>query len=71
MLPEALYLLVSGREVLVDRSDERVVLWWHTAAQLQDLGLALADDRFVVQPVGERAIPPWNRGPPLSFVPVG
>ena len=54
MLPEALYLLVSGKEVLVDSSGERVALWLHTAAQLQGFGLTLVDDRFVTQPLGRR-----------------
>ena len=53
ILPAALYLLVSGKEVLVDSSSERVALWWHTSQQLQKFGLTLTGDRFLVQPKGE------------------
>ena len=54
MLPSALYLLVSSKDVLVDSNSERVVLWWHTAQELQKLGLTLTDDRFLIQPKGEQ-----------------
>lgn len=54
VLPSALYLLVSSKDVLVDSNSERVVLWWHTAQELQKLGLTLSDDHFLVQPQGEQ-----------------
>ena len=56
-LPDALYLLTSGKDVMVHCAEERTQLWWHTTEQLQQLGIILVDDRFVVQSAGTSLVP--------------
>ena len=50
MLPDSLFLLVTGTSVLVRgaAAPQPPTLCWHDIAALRSLGVQLADDHFVI-----------------------